>query len=145
MQDLELFQSLGGFHDAHVDVSDSEFSDALASCKRYAKLDIDGICVRAVALPSSQFFNRSVRKLLSCLLSSDLLWKDVSLLGFVKGKKKGNVSPGETRGMLPQTTLLQPVRSMRMSLGPPWKPLALSKDVNKGDIPLRDIYIYIYL
>ena len=107
LHDLDLFQSLGGLKEANISVSESELSDAVASCKRSAKLDIDGLCVRAVSLPSSQVFIRSTAELLSCLLSSDTPWEDVCLLGFVKGKRKGSVTPGETRGLLPQTTLLQ--------------------------------------
>ena len=41
------------------------------------------------------------------LLSSDELWHDVKLTGVIKGKKRGTLEPGDTRGILPQTAFLQ--------------------------------------
>jgi hypothetical protein len=102
--DLALFEALDGSLPASMVVYDSDVWRAIDQLKKPWALDRAGVCAAALRLVPE--VAQPVASLASLLLSSDDEWEHVVVEGFVKGKERGLIPMSKTRGLLPQTVLL---------------------------------------
>ena len=102
--DTELFEALQGSAAATVQVFEQDVWSAILQLKKPWVLDHTGVC--AAALRMVPEVADPLSRLSSRLLSSDTEWSHVVVKGFVKAKERGNITVGKTRGLMPQTVLL---------------------------------------
>ena len=100
-----LLDQLGGRQEVELNVTADEIMDACAMVRKSRKRDTDGVCVRAIKL--SGHVLDSLAPLIAKLVSSDAQMSELSLLGVVKAKLRGSITPDKTRGLVPQLCLLQ--------------------------------------
>ena len=116
-EDTALFDQLGGAHSEQVTVDHIHVLSAANGIKRPWRLDIHGVCAAALLLASEIAAPLSV--LLSNLLSSDEGWTAVTLEGFIKAKEQGPIRMTKTRGLLPQSVIMQLLHRIVMeTVGP---------------------------
>ena len=104
-EDLLLFASCGGYSELDIVVDEDELSRASKQCKKRDRLDNYGLCIRALELPVG--LCAPLCKVLSGMLSHDVLMSQLGLSGTVKGKERGIVGVEETRGLAAQPCLLE--------------------------------------
>lgn len=74
-------------------------------CKKRDRLDIHGLCIRALELPLS--LRKPLAHLIGDILGSDLHMAKIRMEGSIKAKRKGTVSTNDTRGLLPQPCVIE--------------------------------------
>ena len=93
------------------------------------KLDHAGICGAALRMVPE--VAQPLAVLAGKLLSSDEGWENMSIQGFVKGKARGPIPVSKTRGLLPQTVLLNILNKLVMGrLGPTLDAESVRRGVN---------------
>ena len=117
LSDLAMFEDLDGSMPASVVVYDSDVWRAIDALKKPWVLDHAGVCGAALRLVPEVAEPLAI--LASLLLSSDSEWDEISVQGFVKGKERGQIPMSKTRGLLPQTVLLNVLNRIVMAkIGP---------------------------
>ena len=100
-----LLEQLGGLQDVQLNVKPDEIMDACSMVRKSKKRDTEGVCIRAIQL-SGRVLD-ALANLISKVASSDARMSELSLLGVVKAKLRGSITPDKTRGLVPQLCLLQ--------------------------------------